>query len=62
MNPRTGGIIIATTKDKTSLQQIMSQDPFALAGVAEYEYLEFSPIKHIDALKPIIEKTEGPLC
>lgn len=62
MNPRTGGIIIAATTDKTKLEAIFAQDPFFLAEIADYHFIEFTPIKHCDALKDIIQKTEGSLC
>jgi uncharacterized protein YciI len=60
--PRTGGIIIAATKDRTKLEAIFEQDPFYLAEIADYHFIEFTPIKHCDALKDIIQKTEGKLC
>ena len=62
MSPRTGGIIIATGKDKTAIEAIFQKDPFYLAEIADYQFIEFSPIKHCDALKNIIEHTEGKLC
>ena len=62
MKPRTGGIIIACTKDKAHLEEILKQDPFALAEIAEYQITEFSPIKHRDEIKALIQKTEGELC
>ena len=62
MNPKTGGIIIAASKDKAALEAILAQDPFSLAEIADYQFIEFTPIKHCDALKEIIQKTEGKLC
>ena len=62
MNPKTGGIIIAASKDKAALETIFAQDPFYLAEIADYHYIEFTPIKHCDALKEMIQKTEGKLC
>ncbi len=62
MNPKTGGIIIAASKDKSALQAIFANDPFHLAEIADYQFIEFTPIKHCDALKEIIQKTEGKLC
>ena len=61
-NPRTGGIIIAAGKDKSVIESIFQKDPFYLAEIADYQFIEFMPIKHCDALKDIIEKTEGKLC
>lgn len=62
MNPKTGGIIIAASTDKAALEAIFAQDPFNLAEIADYQFTEFTPIKHCDALKDIIQKTEGKLC
>ena len=62
MKPRTGGIIIALTKDKAYLEAILQQDPYYLADIADYELIEFTPVKHRNELKDIIQTTEGKLC
>ena len=62
MKPRTGGIIIATCTDKAHLESVFKQDPFNLAEIADYEFIEFIPVKHRDELKELIQKTEGKLC
>lgn len=62
MKPRTGGVIIAATNDKTYLDTIFRQDPYHLADVASYQFIEFTPVKHCNALKNLIQKTEGQLC
>jgi uncharacterized protein YciI len=62
MKPRTGGIIIATTKNLSALQTIFEQDPYYLADIADYSFIEFTPVKHIEALSSLIQKTEGNLC
>lgn len=41
--PRTGGIILAKTKDREELDTILQQDPFYKNGAAEYEITEFVP-------------------
>jgi len=41
--PRTGGVILALAKDRGELDAILAQDPFALAGVAEYTITQFIP-------------------
>lgn len=60
--PRTGGILIATTADRSALEAILKEDPFHLADLADYELIEFTPVKHCDELKARIQKTEGTLC
>ncbi|MBA2651535.1 MAG: GTP cyclohydrolase [Tatlockia sp.] len=62
MKPRTGGIIIAMTKDKDYLESILKQDPYYLAEIADYKIIEFTPVKHCDEIKDLIQKTEGKLC
>lgn len=62
MKPRTGGIIIAATNDRSYLESIFKQDPYYLAEIADYEFIEFTPIKHHDGLKELIQKMEGQLC
>ncbi len=62
MKPRTGGIIIAATKDKAHLESIFKEDPFWLAEIADYQIIEFTPIKHCNELKDLIQATEGKLC
>lgn len=62
MKPRTGGIIIALTKDKAYLESILKKDPYHLAEITDYKLIEFTPVMHRDELKDIINKTEGKLC
>lgn len=62
MKPRTGGIIIALTKDKAYLESILQKDPYHLAEITEYTLIEFTPVKHREELTDIINKTEGKLC
>ncbi|PJD94205.1 MAG: GTP cyclohydrolase [Legionella sp.] len=60
--PRTGGIIIAASKDKHFVESLFQQDPFYLAEIADYSFIEFTPLKYRDELKDLIQKTEGTLC
>ena len=62
LKPRTGGIIIATTNDKAYLEEVFKQDPYYLAEIADYEFIEFTPVLHSDELKERLLKTEGKLC
>ncbi len=45
-NPRTGGIIISQLKDRDQLNMILKQDPFYIHHIADYELLEFTPVKY----------------
>ncbi|KTD11989.1 YCII domain-containing protein [Legionella gratiana] len=62
MKPRTGGIIIAATNDRAYLESIFKNDPYYLAEIAEYQFIEFTPVNHRVELKELIQKTEGKLC
>jgi uncharacterized protein YciI len=61
LNPRTGGIIIAASKDQAYIETIFKQDPFYQADLADYQFLSFTPVKHCDALKVLIQDSEGKL-
>jgi uncharacterized protein YciI len=41
--PRTGGIILSLMKDRTALEQVITEDPFYRQGLADYEIIEFVP-------------------
>lgn len=45
-NPRTGGIILSQLTDREQLQKILQQDPFYQEQVADYEFIEFDPVKY----------------
>lgn len=62
MKPRTGGIIIAASNNKELVESIFKQDPYYLAEIADYQFIEFTPVKHCEELKELIQKTEGKLC
>lgn len=62
MIPRTGGIIIAMTNDKDYLEEIIQQDPFYQAEIANYTLTEFAPLKHREEISLLIKNTEGNLC
>ena len=41
--PRTGGIILCNSKTRDELKAILAKDPFNIAGIAEYDIMEFIP-------------------
>lgn len=43
--PRSGGIILCNAKDQKEAFDIISRDPFFVKKVAEYELIEFLPVK-----------------
>lgn len=44
--PRTGGVIISQLTDRAQLEQILARDPFHLNQVAQYDIIEFEPVKY----------------
>jgi uncharacterized protein YciI len=45
-NPRTGGVIISQLKDKKLLENTLKNDPFHIHDLADYEIIEFDPIRY----------------
>lgn len=45
-NPRTGGIIISQLNNRAQLENILKQDPFIIHELADYEMIEFNPVKY----------------
>ncbi len=41
--PRTGGIILATAKNKKDLMKELKDDPFFINEIADYDITEFVP-------------------
>lgn len=57
--PRTGGLIIATAKNRDELEQILAKDPFHREGLASYEVTEIVPTKSSQALGFLVESATG---
>lgn len=41
--PRVGGVIMIKAADLESAKTILSQDPFNINGIADYQIVEFTP-------------------
>lgn len=55
--PRSGGVIIANHTNREFIKKLFEQDPFYIYGLAEYQFIEFNPIKfHKDIEKLINTK------
>ncbi len=53
--PRTdGGLILARSGSVEELRALFARDPFAVAGVAEYEFLAFEPTMHAEGIAPLL--------
>jgi uncharacterized protein YciI len=44
-NPRVGGVIVANVGTVDEARQIIENDPFYINGAAEYQFIEFLPLK-----------------
>ena len=44
-NPRVGGVILANVGSVAEAREIMKGDPFYMNGAAEYQFIEFAPVK-----------------
>lgn len=42
-NPRIGGVIMIKADDRAAVDAIISQDPFNINGIADYQIVEFNP-------------------
>ncbi|MHA6533721.1 YciI family protein [Paenibacillus sp. BAC0078] len=54
-NPRDGGIILFNATDETEMNQIISEDPFHVNKIANYEIIEFYPTKYSPDFKCFID-------
>ncbi|MBP2618054.1 YciI family protein [Chryseobacterium jejuense] len=53
--PRTGGIIVCNASSKNVIEQIITEDPFHIHQVADYDITEFIPTKYNENFKIFIE-------
>jgi uncharacterized protein YciI len=42
--PRTGGVLLARGADRAEVEAWAATDPFALAGLTEWQVIEFDPL------------------
>ena len=48
--PRTGGIIVARGQSLDEVQAFFAADPYQMAKLASYRFIEFAPAKHLPAI------------
>ncbi len=53
-NPRVGSAILCNAKTRDEVDQIIGEDPFCRAGVAEYEITKFEPTKYAQGFEKFI--------
>ena len=54
--PRTGGIILALANSKEEVEEIISEDPFAIHKLAEFRVTEFQTSQSHPDLKHLLSK------
>ncbi len=47
-NPRVGGVIMIKAANREEVNVIISQDPFNINGIADYQIVEFTPTMFSD--------------
>ncbi len=47
-NPRIGGVIMIKASDRDVVNSIISQDPFYINDIADYQIVEFTPTMFCD--------------
>jgi len=53
--PQTGGLIIAKSDSRLSLETILNNDPFAACHLGEYQIYEFTPMFHTPEFKLMLD-------
>lgn len=53
--PRTGGVIVCNASSKNEVEKIITEDPFHIHQVADYDITEFIPTKYNENFKIFIE-------
>lgn len=43
--PRIGGLVVARAPELEDLKRFFQDDPYVIKGVAEYNFIEFQPVK-----------------
>jgi uncharacterized protein YciI len=54
--PRSGGIVIARAKSREEIEEFFRIDPYKTNKLAEYDFIEFNPVKHQEFLNDWISK------
>lgn len=44
-SPKVGGVVVARAESLEAIQTFFADDPYRLANVASYRFVEFTPVK-----------------
>jgi len=50
-NPKTGGMVVARAESLEIIKDYFSRDPYQTKGLAEYRFVEFTPVKNNPMIK-----------
>ena len=53
-NPANGAVILAKDMTADELKKILADDPYCIAGVAEYQIIEFHPVLFAEMLRDLV--------
>ena len=53
--PRSGGVIVALTKTREEVDQLIDEDPFFQEKIADYEVIEFQAFKFHPTLSGLVQ-------
>lgn len=54
--PRVGGVLIANVTSIDDAREIMKNDPFSINEAAEYQFIEFTPLKYDERFSCFVSK------
>lgn len=55
-HPRVGGVIMMKTDSREMVDAIISEDPFHINGIADYQIVEFTPTMFVvEELKSLLQ-------
>lgn len=49
-----GGVILCRAADRAAVEALTAEDPFRIHGVADYEIIEFSPVKRLPGFEAFL--------
>lgn len=57
--PLTGGLILARGSDADEMWEMIREDPFHSSGMAEYQVLEYTPVRAAPGVEGLLEPTSA---
>jgi uncharacterized protein YciI len=55
--PLTGGLILARGESHEAIWEMVGEDPFYTSGSAQYEVLQFEPVRAAPGLEGLLEQS-----